>query len=78
MQLTAALQHLQQEFATRTAHLSAQLEQARADAECAAEHTASAHAEETAVLREEAAAKLLQVCSAREVHMIKQPARILR
>ena len=72
-QLTAALQHLQQENAAWTAHVSAQLEQARADAERAAERAASAHAEELAVLREEAAANLLQVSSARENWMLKPP-----
>ena len=73
MQLTAALQHLSHEFAVRTVHLSSQLEQARADAERAAERTASAHAEEMTSLRAEAVAELLQVCSARETHLVKTP-----
>ena len=74
MQLTAALQHLQQESAVRNANFVAQIKQMCTDNECCNERAASAHAEETALLREEAAAKLLQVSSARDIRMMDTPA----
>ena len=59
--------------------MSAQLEQARADAERAAERAESAHAEQIAVLREEAAANLLQVSTARGTWMSEhQGAKVVR
>jgi len=61
MQLSAALQHVEQDRPAQISRLSAQLQQAHADAEHAAAAAASAHAKECAVLEERAFSNLDQV-----------------
>ena len=61
MQLSAALQHLEQDRAAHIARLSAQLQEARADAQRASAAAAAAHADALAELEERAYKDLSQV-----------------
>ena len=61
LQLSAALQHMEQDRAAQIAHLSAQLGQAQADAESTAAASSAAHSAEIAEMRASTAAELHQV-----------------
>ena len=61
VQLSAALQHMEQGRSAQISRLSAQLQQAHADAEHAAAAAASAHAKECAEVEERAFNNLHQV-----------------
>ena len=61
LQLSAALQHLEQDRAAETARLSAQLQEAHVDAERALAAAAAAHADMSAELEDSASTRLCQV-----------------
>lgn len=61
LQLSAGLQHMEQDRAAQIAHLSAQLGQAQADAESTAAASSAAHSAEIAEMRASTAAELHQV-----------------